>query len=114
MVHLAVYQMEPAELPLLDQAEGLGNGYRHFELTLPRFGKVLTYMAQQSHLDDRLRPYLWYKEYVLAGAGYHGFEESYLQMIRQVPHWDDKEQDRHGRHMRRIQQFQSTPELEEQ
>jgi len=113
MIYLAVYEMDPAELAILDQAEGVGNGYQHYELTLPRFGKTLSYLGQESHIDEQLRPYQWYKEYVLAGAVFHEFDRVYRQAIRHQSHWDDPDPERHKRHMRRISQLQSTPGLEE-
>ncbi|MDH3588175.1 MAG: gamma-glutamylcyclotransferase [Gammaproteobacteria bacterium] len=104
---VAVYEFERDHLHLLDTAEGLGNGYEHFELNVTGFGTCLTYRAQTTHIDETLKPYEWYKEFVLLGCEHHGFDGPYLEEIRTVTHCDDPEPNRHSRHMARIAQLQS-------
>jgi hypothetical protein len=68
----AVFEISPDEKTALDRAEGLGLGY-HEEChsVLLHDGqelKVRTYIADPAAIDDNLKPYSWYKEFVLAGA----------------------------------------------
>ncbi len=40
--------------------------------------KVLTYLATPDHIDDSLKPYGWYKDFVIAGATEHGLPPEYI------------------------------------
>jgi cation transport regulator ChaC len=77
-----LFSFDLAERERLDKAEGVGNGYNHAMVTVinaeGRRRKVLTYLADSDHIDDRLQPYTWYKELVLAGAGEHDLPASYV------------------------------------
>lgn len=78
-----LYSFDPAERTALDKAEGVGNGYEHSIVTIINEGgrrrKVLTYIATPSYIDESLRPYEWYKDFVLAGATEHGLPTAYLE-----------------------------------
>lgn len=77
-----LFRFDPKEREKLDRAEGAGKGYEHATVTVindkGHRRKVLTYLATQSHVDDRLKPYSWYKEHVLAGAEEHGLPAAYV------------------------------------
>ena len=68
-----LFSFDPAERAKLDKAEGVGSGYEHAMVTVindkGRRRKVLTYLATPDYIDDSLKPYGWYKDFVLAGAG---------------------------------------------
>ena len=104
-VCVAVFRLDAADLQRLDGVEGVGFGYDHFELAVPDFGTVLTYRAADSHIDDQLRPYPWYKAYVLAGCEYHRFAEGYLRRIKDHPENEDLDLARSQQHMARIRRF---------
>jgi hypothetical protein len=108
VVCVAIFEFEAAGLSKLDKVEGVGNGYRHLELEFPRYGKVLSYGAEASHIDDNLTPYEWYKEYVLVGCEYHGFDHAYVETIRRHPHCDDPNAGRHAKHMERVETWRAT------
>jgi hypothetical protein len=40
--------------------------------------KVLTYLATPDYIDDSLKPYGWYKDFVLAGGREHGLPPEYI------------------------------------
>ena len=40
--------------------------------------KVLIYLATPDYIDDSLKPYGWYKDFVLAGARQHGLPPEYI------------------------------------
>lgn len=77
-----LFSFDPANREKLDRAEGVGNGYNHAMVTVineeGRRRKVLTYLADAEHIDDSLKPYAWYKELVLAGAGEHDLPIDYV------------------------------------
>jgi hypothetical protein len=66
----------------LDRAEGRGAGYDDTEVTvLDAYGgilNVLTYLAGPDYIDDRLKPYSWYRELVIKGAREHGLPQDYV------------------------------------
>lgn len=77
-----LFGFDPTERARLDKAEGVGDGYEHTTVTVindkGRRRKVLTYLATADHIDDSLKPYGWYKDYVLAGATEHGLDDGYI------------------------------------
>jgi hypothetical protein len=76
-----VYAMDPGERPALDRAEGLGHGYREQGLLVPGLGPVFCYVADPAYLDETLRPFPWYRAYVLEGARHFGFPASYRARV---------------------------------
>lgn len=94
-----LFSFDPAERAALDKAEGVGNGYEHATVTVindkGRRRKVLTYLATPSHIDESLKPYGWYKEFVLAGAREHGLPAEYVaEHIQSVEAVEDPDQAR--------------------
>jgi len=83
-VHFAIFDISVEDKLTLDKIEGLGSGYSEISLSLPGFGICASYAAEESYVDDSLRPYDWYKELVMAGARFHGFPDHYLQEIEFV------------------------------
>ena len=83
-VHVAIFDMSAADKERLDTIEGVGAGYAEIRLEVPGFGECFSYAATESHIDDSLLPYDWYRELVLAGAATHGFPEGYVEQIRRI------------------------------
>lgn len=98
-VLVAVYELDEADRPALDRAEGRGAGYTLERVEVEQFGACLTYVAQESHRDVALRPYGWYRELVLVGAEALAFPADYLARIRAVEVLRDPDAERHARHM---------------
>ena len=73
--------MPREDKPVLDGIEGLGHGYDEINLEVPGFGGCFSYIARDAFLDDTLRPYDWYKAFVLAGANLHRFPDEYIRRI---------------------------------
>jgi hypothetical protein len=80
-VHFAVFEISDDDKFVLDRIEGVGSGYAATSLKIPPFGNCATYIAEASHVDETLRPYDWYREFVLAGADFHGFPDDYVARI---------------------------------
>jgi hypothetical protein len=68
----------------LDRAEGLGRGYQLQRLDLQPYGETFFYVATAGYIDDALRPFGWYKAYVVEGARFHGLPEAYIGAIEQA------------------------------
>lgn len=84
-IHIAIFDISAKDKLVLDGIEGLGLGYSETLLNVPGIGDCLSYSADESHIDDSLDIYDWYKELVLIGAQAHGFPEDYLNRIRSRP-----------------------------
>jgi gamma-glutamylcyclotransferase len=93
-----VYEISQAEKPLLDAHEGLGHGYAE-KMTLVIDAKdnkhtVLMYVAENSRIDPALRPYSWYKRFVVEGARQHALPPDYIARIEAVPAAEDPDVNR--------------------
>jgi len=93
-VHCAVYEISAQDKLILDEIEGVGIGYSETTLTIPSVGKCLSYVAEDTHIDDSLLPYDWYHELVMIGARTHGFPEDYLKRIESEQSLRDPDPDR--------------------
>jgi gamma-glutamylcyclotransferase (GGCT)/AIG2-like uncharacterized protein YtfP len=98
VVHMAVFEVPDAGMEALDIVEGVGAGYERAWVEIEDFGRCLTYRAQQSHIEDGLAPFGWYKDLVLAGCQFHGFPDDYVQTIEAIEAVADAEPDRHALH----------------
>ncbi|MEJ2127274.1 MAG: gamma-glutamylcyclotransferase [Woeseiaceae bacterium] len=102
-VHVAIFEISARDKLTLDQIEGVGAGYSEITLYIPGVGECASYVAMESHIDDSLRPYDWYKELVLIGARSHGFPDDYVDQIESVPACSDTNQDRRQTHSNLIE-----------
>ena len=107
-IHVAVYEVDEQEKAVLDGIEGVGSGYSVETLDVPGFGDCFTYIAASSHIDDRLRPYSWYKELVLVGCEALAFPHDYVAMIRSIAAIDDPDKQRHIANMQIAERAQKT------
>jgi hypothetical protein len=88
-----VFDIDPAEKPRLDEHEGLGHGYADKLITVIGLDgdvhPVFTYTAEASHIDPTLRPYSWYKRFVVEGARQHTLPPDYIARIEATPATED-------------------------
>jgi hypothetical protein len=96
-VHFAIFDISAEDKLTLDKIEGLGNGYSEISLSIPGIGICVSYVAEESYIDDSLRPYDWYKELVLAGARFNRFPDHYLKEIESVQALPDPSPERSAR-----------------
>ena len=81
------YEIDAAEKPMLDEVEGLGQGYNEQQVSFPLGGvtrQALVYVAASTHIDAKLVPYTWYKDMVVLGARYHNLPADYIAKIEAV------------------------------
>ena len=93
-IHVAVFDISVEDKLKLDDIEGLSTGYSKLTLRVPGFGDCASYIADESHIDDSLAPYDWYKELVLIGARLHGFPHEYVDIIDSISACPDPDSDR--------------------
>ena len=80
-IYIAIFDISVADRITLDKIEGLGSGYVDISLHVPEIGECMSYVAEDSYIDNSLIPYDWYKELVLVGASTHGFPAPYIDEI---------------------------------
>ena len=72
MVYGTLFKIPQEEKRNLDRTEGLGLGYfeQSVQIVLPNGRQMIakTYLADATHIEENLRPYFWYKEFVVSGA----------------------------------------------
>ena len=101
-IFVAIYDVAPAEIALLDRYEGAGSGYDRTVVTVEKFGDCVTYIATPAHINERLRPFSWYKALVVAGCERLAFPSYYTEQIRSVAAIVDKKRDRHAEQMQLV------------
>lgn len=95
-----LFEIASAERPLLDQAEGLGNGYEHKGVqVLTPGGSVAAGAYFATHIDAALRPFDWYWALVLAGAREHRLPGHYLSGLETVLTMPDPDAGRRERNL---------------
>lgn len=97
VIYGAIYKLNPEDKNKLDRFEGKGYGYIDNQILLKHNGNeysCFTYLAQQSHIVDNLKPYHWYKNLVILGAQYLKFPERYISSIEAIESMEDPDQER--------------------
>ena len=100
--HGVVYQIEALAKSTLDRIEGVGHGYRVDVWRDASHGDCFFYRAEESALDDALRPFDWYHAYVLAGARQHALPLDYIAAIAAVPTQADDDARRRAENFARL------------
>jgi hypothetical protein len=76
------------EKSLLDKAEGLGSGYGEKVLTFydvqgtQHLAQI--YIADDKHTNDSLKPYDWYRAYILSGAIQNKLPDNYIKFLENL------------------------------
>lgn len=94
-VHGLLFEIDSMEKKNLDDAEG--KGYREVSVELDSSGgkfAAFTYLAKSSSVDNNLKPYAWYKEFIWRGAKEGALPESYIATIEAVDALTDPDQRR--------------------
>ena len=90
-----LFRIRIEEEKALDDAEGLGKGYKKAEVvvaTSSQERRAVAYLATKK--EPSRVPYHWYKAFVLAGAVEHNLPNAYVEWLRSVPSKDDPDPDR--------------------
>jgi hypothetical protein len=107
-VHCAIFEISVNDKLLLDGIEGVGFGYSDIMLSIPEVGDCVSYVAEESHIDDSLLPYDWYHELVLIGARTHGFPDDYLKRIESRSTLRDPDQSRRTEQWKTVEMIKAS------
>jgi gamma-glutamylcyclotransferase len=78
-----LYKINVKDKANLDAAEGLGIGYSAANIQIvTSTGTVTAATYVASYKEATLRPYQWYKAFVIAGALEHGLPAEYVEWLR--------------------------------
>ena len=96
-----VYTIARSEKPILDRCEGLGKDYFEETVALHTVAgqelRASIYLGNPLYREPWLKPYSWYKDFVVTGARQHDLPRSYRRSIESVVAMDDPDADRAGR-----------------
>jgi AIG2-like family len=96
-----IFEIDERQKPTLEEAEGLGAGYAEKVATvLDENGqeyRVVLYVADAASIDDALRPYTWYKRFVVDGARQHALPNEYIEGVAASPEVEDADRERDRR-----------------
>ncbi|MFQ5329411.1 MAG: gamma-glutamylcyclotransferase family protein [Thermodesulfobacteriota bacterium] len=94
LIYGAIYRLNPGHKNDLDRFESKGYGYIDTQITVQgneNMYSCFTYIAQESHITNNLKPYHWYKRLVILGAQYLNFPDSYISSIEAVESVEDSD-----------------------
>jgi gamma-glutamylcyclotransferase len=95
-----LYTISDADKKKLDEGEG---GYQPLKLPLRlehnRTTEAWVYVARKSRKDPSLRPFTWYKRFLVEGAREHSLPQNYIAELERIEAVEDsdKERDREKR-----------------
>ena len=92
LIYGAIYKLRSEHKNELDKFEGIG--YKDKQITLKHNGNeytCFTYLAQQSHIVNNLKPYHWYKKLIILGSQYLEFPDWYISLIEAVESMEDSD-----------------------
>jgi hypothetical protein len=89
-----LYTIPDHELPLLDKGEG--KGYQRVRVRVESAAGPVDawlHVARQPSSDPSLRPYTWYKRFIVEGARSHGLPAEYIAKLDAMEAIDDPDRD---------------------
>ena len=101
IIYGVVFEMSVSQKQLLDEYEGLGNGYDQKDISVIASNEktlIATYYYA-TEIDNSLKPYEWYKQHVLQGAYEHGLPPDYIASIESIKTVQDLNTKRHEREL---------------
>ncbi len=111
IVYGVVFNIPNDEKANLDMVEGLGYGYSEKTIKVVSLSdeqeiEAITYQALR--VDNSLKPYDWYKAYVVSGAKEHGLPESYVAMLENIVAIKDPDEGRAEKEWKFLKQNSNT------
>ena len=99
----ALFHIAPGHRELLHRVEGLGRGYREETVlveTRAERVEAWTYRAEESWVDEALRPFRWYRDLVVGGARALDLPGAYVEGLSAVVSVADPDGSRAARNLR--------------
>lgn len=98
-----VFEIDWKEKPSLDKEEGKGKGYNEetMEIISDSEEKIsaIIYRADTSSINDKLKPYTWYKHHILAGAREFHLPTEYISELEKIEADQDQDKGREQKEM---------------
>ncbi len=97
VVYGVLYKNPVGERLALDRAEGLGSGYeaKNAEVAFKGASRTAS-IYHATDVDRSLKPYTWYKAFVVAGAKARNLPETYIERLVATDDLEDPDQERHA------------------
>lgn len=94
MIYGVVFNLHADEKHLLDEAEGLGNGYeiKYADITMQNGGVIMAFTYFATSVDKSLKPLDWYKYHVMQGMSEHDLPAWYQQSMNDIACIKDEDQ----------------------
>lgn len=106
-VHGVVFEIASTDKAALDQAEGIGMGYKECEVEVHTArGATLAWTYRATNIDPLAKPYAWYKALVVAGAKEHGLPPAHVAALEAVVAKEDPKPERAAQNERLIATWQ--------
>ena len=86
-----LYAIPRDHLPVLDRGEGPGYSRQRMIVRVERGATcdAWVYVATEPDPDPALRPYAWYKRFLVEGANEHGLPRTYIEQLEAIKSVDD-------------------------
>ena len=102
IVHGVIYHLDAESRRILDRIEGVGCGYRIKNVAVAAGGTLVeafTYVVEDAYIDPKMRPFHWYKRFVVEGARQNAFPREYIATISAVNAVRDPDKARRKRNL---------------
>jgi len=100
VVHGALYQIDQCDWPALDHAEELGTGYAACRVRVRlRRDWVEAHSYRALIINPELKPFHWYKRFVVAGARAHELPPAWIRTLEATADWIDPDPGRIRRNL---------------
>ncbi len=86
-----LYTISEPHLKVLDEGEGPGYYREKLRLCTPDGEEAWVYLAHRSAKDSTLRPYSWYKRFLVEGAREHSLPASYIDALERIEADEDRD-----------------------
>lgn len=94
-IFAAIYKIGEEHKQTLDAIEGPGYASQSVAVRWKnRFINCFAYVGENSHLDESLKPFHWYKSLVILGAQFNQLPNDYIRTIQQVESVEDSDPER--------------------
>ena len=98
-----IYEIDENEKPMLDSAEGLNNGYNETMIEVSdgqEVHKTQIYLADKGYVNEELKPYEWYKAYMIEGAKENDLPKDYITKLDSLDANKDQNDERREKEMK--------------
>lgn len=90
-----LFRLRAPEKRALDSAEGLNSGYAEKQVDIiSNIGTIRAQVYYATDKDDRLKPYDWYKAFVVTGAREHSLPADYVATLEKAASTQDPDKAR--------------------